>query len=304
MAKTKSVRKNSSPKKPKKVINKPFADGTMSSSAFFSMIRSCLRQKSRWWHSIKVCKEREKRFFFVKKKYTLNENYFSNIDTEDKAYFLGLLYADGCVSRTYNNNIQIALQAKDGYILEKFKECINSDKPLYNLPVTEVKGFKNMNKQYFRKAQILFAFASLRIKNDLKKLGLESNKSLTIEFKEILSTNLMHHFIRGIFDGDGCISTSDKNKWVVSIAGNENFCTSLSNYLKSYNLKCFVKKHLTLNVFYIYIYGRLNCIDFYNYIYDSSTIYLKRKFDKFQECIKSTNNIRHEATWKKEKTIN
>jgi isopropylmalate/homocitrate/citramalate synthase len=60
MAKIKSVRKNTSPKKLKKVINKPFADGTMSSSQFFGMIRSCLRQKSRWWHSIKVCKERAK----------------------------------------------------------------------------------------------------------------------------------------------------------------------------------------------------------------------------------------------------
>jgi len=51
-------RKKAVVKKPKKVIEKPFADGTMSNSQFFGMIRSCLRQKSRWWHSIKVCRDK------------------------------------------------------------------------------------------------------------------------------------------------------------------------------------------------------------------------------------------------------
>lgn len=40
--------------------NKEFADGTMTSAVFFSMIRAALRQKSRWFISIKNCRERAK----------------------------------------------------------------------------------------------------------------------------------------------------------------------------------------------------------------------------------------------------
>jgi len=44
----------------KKLIEKPFADGTLSNAAFFGMLRSALRQKSRWHLPIKNCKERQK----------------------------------------------------------------------------------------------------------------------------------------------------------------------------------------------------------------------------------------------------
>ena len=47
-------------KKPKKIIDKPYADGTMSKAAFFSMIRAALRNKSRWFKSISIAKERVK----------------------------------------------------------------------------------------------------------------------------------------------------------------------------------------------------------------------------------------------------
>ena len=55
------------------------------------------------------------------RKYDVNQNYFDIIDTQNKAYFLGFLYADGNVSKD-NNNIQIALQARDLHILESFKK--------------------------------------------------------------------------------------------------------------------------------------------------------------------------------------
>lgn len=53
-------RKETNVSKKKKVVEKPFADGTLSNAAFFSSIRSALRQKSRWFLPIKNCKERQK----------------------------------------------------------------------------------------------------------------------------------------------------------------------------------------------------------------------------------------------------
>src|SRR6185436_15958506 len=54
-------------------------------------------------------------------KYSLNENYFNTVDTEDKAYFLGLFYADG-YNRRKDGYCGIQLQSDDSYILEKFRD--------------------------------------------------------------------------------------------------------------------------------------------------------------------------------------
>lgn len=80
------------------------------------------------------------------KKYTFNKNYFEKIDSEDKAYFLGLLYADGCNSTSATQNhasIVLNLQEGDKEILEKFMKYINSNKPLLYRPKQE-----NHNPQY------------------------------------------------------------------------------------------------------------------------------------------------------------
>ena len=73
----------------------------------------------------------------AQKKYTLNRNYFDDIDTQNKAYILGLLYADGNVGKD-NYVIQICLQEEDKHILEQIKNELNSNRPLY---------FKETNKK-------------------------------------------------------------------------------------------------------------------------------------------------------------
>lgn len=56
--------------------------------------------------------------------HNINFNYFSKIDTEEKAYWLGFLFTDGSVR---NNEIRFQLKAEDKYMIEKFKQCLNSD---------------------------------------------------------------------------------------------------------------------------------------------------------------------------------
>lgn len=53
MTKKKIVRKSR--------VEKPYNHGTMSKAAFWSMIKSALRQKSRWWKPIQECKKAAKR---------------------------------------------------------------------------------------------------------------------------------------------------------------------------------------------------------------------------------------------------
>ena len=70
-------------------------------------------------------------------KYTFNKDYFERIDSKDKAYFLGFLYADGCnsISTTQHHcTIILNLQEKDKDILDIFNKYINSNKPLTYRP--------------------------------------------------------------------------------------------------------------------------------------------------------------------------
>lgn len=75
-------------------------------------------------------------------KHYYDENYFNVVDTKEKAYFLGLLYADGCnVNHPTTGELSITLQEEDSYILEKFKQVLKSDYPLENIN----KADKNSN---------------------------------------------------------------------------------------------------------------------------------------------------------------
>lgn len=239
----------------------------------------------------------------INKKYKINENYFETIDSEEKSYFLGLLYADGCISKT-QNCIQIALQAEDKYILELFSKSIETNKPLRFIKGSVVKGFKENKKVCFRKDQYLMYMHSPKIKKDLINLGCVPNKSLILTFPDKISEKLIFHFIRGYFDGDGNLYEGVKNRWGISIAGSEIFCKELCTVLKCVNINNSLFKHSSNNVFYTRIQGRLNCLDFFNIVYNNSNIHLIRKYNKFLKCLNSTNVIRNGNSWKKENRLN
>ena len=245
---------------------------------------------------------KDRRLPSYRRKYTINENCFSIIDSEEKAYFLGLLSADGCISST-SNTIQISLQERDKYILEKLNILLNSNRPLRYIPSTEVKGFDNF-KVYYRKPQYLLSVNSQKLKEDLIQLGVFPAKSLTLKFPTCINSLFLHHYVRGYFDGDGGVYSYKNNKWEISIAGNKEFCLEMNKYLAMNNIKSTCKKHQKNNIFYVRLAGRLNCIDFYNLVYNNSFIYLTRKYKKFKECINSTTSIRNGNTWKKERRVN
>ena len=128
------------------------------------------------------------------RKYKLNENYFSIIDSETKAYFLGLIYSDGCVSKT---TLRISLQEEDEYLLIKFLNEIESDAKLYHIP----------KRKITHKGQKLVSISNVKIVNDLYNLGVTQKKSLSINFPTIeqVPEKYLNHFIRGVFDGDGSV---------------------------------------------------------------------------------------------------
>lgn len=214
------------------------------------------------------------------RKYTLNEDYFEKIDSEDKAYFLGLLYADGNINPD-NNTIRLRLQERDKYILEKFSEKCGSNRPIRLNKLNNVKWQDSSD----------LSLSSIKMFNDIQNKGCFINKTFTLNFptEKQVPNYLIRHFIRGVFDGDGCVNSSSTcHKF--SIIGTRQLLEGIQKVLiKECNLKNKTKitvKHKTNNIVCTLAYGGARiCTKIKMYLYKDATIYLTRKKEKFDKII-------------------
>ena len=208
-----------------------------------------------------------------------NKNVFDIIDSEEKAYWLGFIFADGTISSQKEGiknkySFELSLSLKDLKHLIKFQKFINSNK--------EPKVSKAGNLYKYERCRI--SFSNKYLWNKLNDLGCVPKKSLKLIFpNETIFSNysLIKHFIRGYFDGDGCISYNDKNHSIMSISllGTKEFLEKLQTYLP---LEKLYKVQKTKNVF---------CLSFQksrgkyilDYLYKDSNIFLERKYDRYKE---------------------
>lgn len=206
-------------------------------------------------------------------KYSLNQHYFDNIDTSNKAYILGLLYADGCNT---GRSITISLQEKDKEILNKINLEFESNRPLY---------FKNYRKKNIKhQNQYSLTIVNKHFTEQLNKWGVIPRKSLKITFPLWLQKELIPHFIRGYFDGDGCIPNNIKEMRVTLIS-TEKFCEVLSVHLKEkLNIHCSISYcHNNANspTRELRISGKKQTQKFLEYIYKDAELFFERKYDLF-----------------------
>lgn len=198
----------------------------------------------------------------MKRVYNFNDDYFETIDTEDKAYFLGLLFADGNVY-TARNRVQITLANEDIYILNAFANCIKYTGKLY------------IDREKYSK----LILPSSKMCTDLTKLGCTPNKSLTLQFPTEVPSHLMHHFIRGCFDGDGHVSKKG-NCFNVNFTSSKDFMDKFIELLDSLNIahtgakkRYKDKEH---SAYSVYIRSS-SSPSFFKYIYNDANFLLKRK---------------------------
>lgn len=198
----------------------------------------------------------------------LNQSFFETIDTEEKAYWLGFLYADG-----YNNektgSIELTLQALDLTHVELFKKAINSEHRISK---------KTINDRYIC---YRLSFCSRIMSDYLASHGCVQAKSLILEFPKILPDELINHFVRGYFDGDGSVSVNPNTKsYNFHILGTENFLEKTREYMGLSDTKL-DKKGECYDLRYS---GRQNLLKIKEYLYKDATIYLERKKQKFDMC--------------------
>lgn len=220
------------------------------------------------------------------RKYSLQEDYFSIINTEDRAYFLGLLESDGCNSPRAGT-ITISLQAEDIDILDKFNTFIASNKPLSYI--------SNLNKKdgCKRKPQFRLSVSSVQMSNDLTNLGCMPAKSLILKFptEEQVPHHLLKHWLRGMWDGDGSYSLWQNRigniVFDISFVGTKDVCLGIQEFIsKSINVDfklCPIKnksvKRLKI------VGGRIAAQKFLEWLYLDSKIYLNRKYNKAIEIL-------------------
>lgn len=216
------------------------------------------------------------------RKYALNENYFDTIDTPNKAYILGFLYADGNNS-PQKSTIALYLQEEDREILEKMRVEIGSEKPLVFADKSNKHDFGyNYKNQY---GLVMF---DKHMCNELINKGVVPNKSLVTTFPTFLRTDLFSHFIRGVYDGDGSIYRyirNEKNKPItVTITATNDFCKALQKICKEtldinagiYDASCHngITKVFTLS-------GKNSAKKFLDWIYQDAELFLQRKYDRY-----------------------
>lgn len=209
------------------------------------------------------------------RRYFVDENYFNNIDTEEKAYWLGFIFADGYTrERKSGNSLELKLSIKDKKHLELFKQNINSNHLITN-STNKVKYKDGISQS----SMCHLAIYSRTLVESIKKHGVHPRKTFTIKFPNI-KEELQNHFIRGYFDGDGSFSfIPEKYKITTNIvcASNE-FRNDLVEILKKNDI--WFKQYSNIK---IEIQNKLDCLKFYNYIYKNATIFLNRKKEKYEE---------------------
>lgn len=229
-------------------------------------------------------------------KYNYNKDYFKEINSSEKAYWLGFLYADGCICRYYKNDklkgmtIELSLGECDLHHLERFRDCLES-----NVPIHE-KYIKLNDKKY---TAYKLTICCTKMCYDLINLGCTPNKTFDIRFPsdEIVPKEFKRDWLRGFFDGDGCISITQMNNKphiVTTITGIEEMLKDISSFLLSENIirkKPTFRRDKRSKACSIYIYGTDANKEWLDYLYKDSSIYLDRKYNKYIDFYKDYQEI-------------
>lgn len=213
-------------------------------------------------------------------KYSFNEDYFEKIDTEDKAYFLGFIVADGNINSKTN---AITIIQKETSILNTFKKCIDSDCKISTTKSRDVSTI---------------TISSKKMKDDLYNLGINSNKTMIVKYPNI-PKDLEHHFMRGVFDGDGCISIHKRREDSrdTTDRGQVNICSGSRDFIEKYvdrlNEMCGITKNkirCPKGTYNVIDWGSFSDIEkFYDFFYRDATVYLERKKKTFEVAVSISN---------------
>lgn len=208
---------------------------------------------------------------------SLVEDYWSTIDSFDKAYFLGFLMTDGNVSG--NTCVRLRLSSKDEEILKTFSKYTKNTNKI-----------SSSDKRYLSSS---FHVRKKRWVDDLHKYGVIPNKTNSLKFFELDNKELMSHLIRGLIDGDGWISEKSHQ---IGFCGNENVVTGLRDYLvKNLGVYDVTVIHSDANLWQVVWSSKKDIRKIGDFIYkDKGDCYLTRKYENYEKIIQADTEVSSE----------
>ena len=196
--------------------------------------------------------------------YQINETVFENIDTRDKAYWLGVMYTDGyiCKANPYTHYFGLTVKSTDIEWLEKFQKFLEA--------TTTIKTYKHTigsfapDNFYSR-----LLVGNNKIVSDLEKHGVVERKTFLI--KSIPDILYKDDFVRGVVDGDGSLRKTHPE---IRISGGEEFLKDIGEYLG-------YPYHITPDktIFCLRFPGQAISKKLENRLYNGANYYLDRKYN-------------------------
>ena len=215
----------------------------------------------------------------------VNHKYFDIIDTEEKAYFLGFLVADGCVTQSkrksgfMSKRITFCNSIQDKEVIEKFRDII--------CPTVEIKWRNNSTETIKRKDQSSFKFTSEHMFDTLvSKYNILPNKTYNAEFTLPDLGVFFRHFIRGFMDGDGHFKRNSLGFVHTSIP----FMNQIKEFFENSGFSSRFNKIEGKTLIYYKQYinvNKSNIEQMYSILYKDATVFLERKRIKFENEIVS-----------------
>lgn len=218
-----------------------------------------------------------------KRIYNVNENFFKCINTEEKAYILGFICADGHIAK---DRLVITVAIKDKDILEKIRTALQSNHPIKE--VTSTNPYNKTDRKVLTLVELMIG--SVELVKPLFDMGLTTNKTYTLngDILKYIPKYLIRDFLRGYFDGDGNVFFGRRYasgyKYNINICGNEDFLLkSFQIYFPSNNQ---LYKDLYSKQCYVWKLSQKDKVkDFMYYLYYNSSIFLQRKYNEFRKIM-------------------
>jgi intein-encoded DNA endonuclease-like protein len=215
------------------------------------------------------------------KKYVYNEDYFNKIETQEQAYWLGFLFADGGIylpsKKKKQYCLKVSLSSKDAYHLKSFASILAQDLHI----VTSSQKYKNYVSLYVNNVKIV---------SDLVGHGCVPRKSKILKFPKHIENDLLRHFIRGYMDGDGWITIEQKTgRLRLGLLGTKDMLDNIMNVLNFVigipKVQCISKS----NIYMLSVGHQQFNEPLYDFLYTGATCFLERKRNIFIEYL--TNSV-------------
>lgn len=213
---------------------------------------------------------------FRRFKYVVEHGFFNAIDTEEKAYWLDFIAADGYIVRN-RPVLEVTLKQADEVHLEELKRVLKTDAPIRR---GAVHGYPTSR----------LTITSPQIVSNLARYGIVSGKSLSYEFPGKLPRHYIWAFLRGYFDGDGCICLKRNHNRVWSLVATQRFLEFARDYFsEEVGIKPSQFRQVGKKTYELEYSGRPALKLLYDAFYSDGGYALARKHSKWLEVIKEIN---------------